>query len=181
MSHFDDIYLKTLLEKSLENFMNELITHKVSKIDCNFIEFIITKSTKHILYLDTYYTYFNQIDLNIIKNTRNSYNQLLIDYYRNINVETIESNAVQHISSFLKTYQITSNIIDLFGDNSIIDEIQNENQHDPPHADDSIIILRNDTDTIKQDIIRIQKDIQYIKDDMDAKFDKIFIILSNLK
>ena len=107
--------------------------------------------------------------------------QLLIDYYRNINVETIESNAVQHISSFLKTYQITSNIIDLFGDNSIIDEIQNENQHDPPHADDSIIILRNDTDTIKQDIIRIQKDIQYIKDDMDAKFDKIFIILSNLQ
>ena len=41
MSYVDDIYFKKILENSFENLTNELITHKVCKIDCNFIEFII--------------------------------------------------------------------------------------------------------------------------------------------
>ena len=63
MPFIDDIYLKNLLSTSLQNFRNELITHKVSKINCNFIDFIINKSPTNISYLNEYYKYFNQIDI----------------------------------------------------------------------------------------------------------------------
>ena len=62
MSIIDDIYLINLLQTSIENFKNELITHKVSKINCNFIEFIINNSPKNSKYLDEYYKYFNEIE-----------------------------------------------------------------------------------------------------------------------
>jgi|688.fasta_scaffold226283_2 hypothetical protein len=175
MSYIDDIYFKKILENPFENFTNELITHKVSKIDCNFIEFIINKSPEKVKYLDIYYNYFNQIDMNIIKNTRNSQNQLLIEYYRNINIENIKPETAQHISFFVKRYEITNNIMDLFVDNNTDNEINNNIDNE----NDVIFSIKNDINQNKQDIINIRKKIDDMKNDIDAKFNKIFNILSN--
>jgi len=181
MSNFD-IDFKKILESSFENFTNELITHKVSKIDCNFIEYIINKCQEKVKYLDIYYNYFNQIDMNIIKNTRNSQNQLLIEYYHNIDIENIKLDTKQHISFFLKTYEITNNIMDLFIDNNTDNVINNNLDNTIDNTLDNennvIISIKNDIDKNKQDIINIRKEIDNMKNDIDAKFNKIFNILS---
>ena len=157
MSYIGDIYLKIILENSFENLTNELITNKVCKIDCNFIEFIINKSPDQVKYLDIYYNYFNQIDMNIIKNTRNSHNELLINYYRNINIENMTPDTIRHISFFLKTYEITNNIMDLFIGNDTDNDTNNDtDNHIDNHTDND---TDNDTDNRNRVILSLKNDI----------------------
>jgi hypothetical protein len=178
MSYVDEIYFKKILENSFENFTNELITHKVTKIDCNFIEFIINKYQEKVKYLDIYYNYFNQMDMNIIKNTRNSQNELLINYYQNINIEHMTPFTVQHISFFLKTYEITNNIMDLFNDT--YNDTYNDTKNNIDNENDAILSIKNDINKNTQDIINIRKEIHTMKNDIDAQFTKIFNILLGL-
>jgi hypothetical protein len=193
MSVIDDVYLINLLEISIENFKNELIRHKVSNINCNFIEFVIYKSPKNIKYLDEYYKYFNDIDINIIKNTRNSQDELLVDFYRNINTEQMDINIINHISFFLKTHEITNNILDLFSDNFIpnnqsfikknvnnLNKIDDNSDNSNNSENDLLYQLRCDIYKNKEDIIGIKNDINYIlkeietmKNIMHLKFDKL--------
>ena len=198
MPFIDDIYLKNLLSTSLQNFRNELITHKVSKINCNFIDFIINKSPTNISYLNEYYKYFNQIDINIIKNTRNAQDELLIDYYRNINTENMDLDTLNHISFFLKTYEITNNIIDLFSDNFILNNHSinqsSDNLNDTYDVNEKefISIIRCDINKNKQDIMDIQmqvetmqnqvknmrNQIETMKNEINAKINKLFLFLN---
>ena len=196
MDIIDDIYLKNLLDTSTQNFKNELISHKVSKINCNFIYYIIYNSPKDIMYLDEYYKYFNDIDINIIKNTRNSQEQLLIDFYRNINSDNMDAQIKKHISFFLKTHEITDNIIDIFNNNfifnnqnivnnqNILDTIDTINNIEPINTIDNqcnqaqISKIQYDIDKNKQDIVDIKKEIEIIKNDLYTKINKILMFLN---
>jgi hypothetical protein len=161
MPFIDYKYLINLLDTPLENFKNELITHKVNEIDCNFIDYIINQSPNNITYLDEYYTHFNKIDINIIKNTKNSQDELLIDYYCNIDTQNMEQNTIRHISNFIKTNQITNSILNLFTNhlktNATEQKVQDKND---------ILSLRCEIDKMRQDILKMDEDIKNMKRDL---------------
>ena len=168
MPFIDYKYLINLLDTSPENFNNELKTHKVNEINCNFIDFIINESPNHISYLDDYYNHFNKIDINIIKKTKNSQDELLIDYYRNIDTQNMEQNTIMHISNFIKTNYITNSIMCLFTNNLKMNhavDINNAKQLDVDEKND-ILSLRCEINKIKQDMLKINKEMENMKKDL---------------
>lgn len=171
----DDDYLKSILNLGLEEFKNQIIIDKVSKINCNFVDYIIKNSPKHISYLDEYYRYFNQKNINIIKNTKNNQDQLLYDYYCNINTENLEESVIEHISNFIKSHKLTDNIINLF--NIDIDR--------PVKKNNDLKSIKYDVDQNKQEILHIKKEIlelksniDNIKNDLYNKIDNIISLIS---
>lgn len=183
MSIIDDTFLKKLLETSVENFKNELITHKVSKINCNFINYIIYETPENIKYLDEYYKYFNQIDINIIKNTRNSQGDLLVDFYQKINQELLDKNTKDHISFFLKTHEITNNIIDLFSCNFSLNKqninmVEDNSEKIDENYDQTIYKIKCDIDKNRNDIIEIKHDIEKMQNDINHKINKLLMFIN---
>ncbi len=168
MPFIDYKYLINLLDTSLENFNNELIRHKVNEINCNFIDYIINKSPNKIIYLDEYYKHFNKIDINIIKKTKKSHDELLIDYYGNIDTQNMEQNTITHISQFIKTNEITNSIMSLFSNNLKMnhkEHINNDKQHNINEKND-ILLLKYEINKIKQDMLKINKEMENMKKDL---------------
>jgi hypothetical protein len=184
MPFIDYKYLINLLDTPLENFKNELITHKVSEINCNFIEYIICDNPDKIKYLDEYYKHFNQMDINIIKNARNLQGCLLVDIYRNFNQDLMHKNVNEHISFFLKAHDITDNIIDLFSfnfsNNTQNINMVNEDNLATLHEFDNEYInkIRCDINKNKEDIIMIKNEMENFKKDIYTKLNKLYSLIN---
>ena len=160
----EQFLIKYDLDKPLDIFLDNINNNNLCSIDCDFVEFIIEKTQSHIKYLDAYYTYFNKLDIHIIKNTINNRGVKLIDYYYNINLDILDESVKKHVQTFLQSYEMSNNIMKLFDINHT-EEVNVDNS-----LEDEIFKMKQDINILRKDIENILKtkdDINILKEDID--------------
>lgn len=112
--NFTNYTLKTAPELSKEHFSQFLKDINIKHLDFDFIQQIIEKNPEQLDYLEIYYKFLDNTDIEIIRNSKNDKGETLVQYYSGLDRTHMDNKIIDHINQLINAGTAINNMMELF-------------------------------------------------------------------